>query len=564
MSSSLDHKCQRCGSQYHGQVCPFCTITGLDVNALLASEGLTMPQPGGSPNHEENSQGVLLDVVSNRTYPILAPVCRFGRDISNDIVLTGDKSLSRFHFQLTVTDGQFFVEDAGSRNGTFLNGTPVTAPRKVGGGDIISAGMSRYRLALANGDDLPINVDGNAEDDFIGAKFGTVEAPKSAAPAAPAQMQPEAPKIPPALATPATAETLTHSVPVFRAAEPPTPTPSPPPIPFIAPPQTKPAPESAVDPTLKQTQPDIDAAITPAKPESVASAPAPAPSPAVQVKRMPLGNKPETDVAASSLESLIPFNKEDELSDTASRFLKLAQQHSLEKLWTKLPDDNAEASEKPAQEAQGKREWPAWCTAFTFGELDEIRNRVRAIEAEIATRQIELEQLSDTLYNAELLKNRLLATHDHEMVDACAAVFRGLGWDIQLNDGTTNELVIRHDGKALALAKIVCTETQPTPGELANLVSSLSIYWSTHGVEPKGILLVSFQTDGPLQNRPELTQDLAEYALKKNVCLMTSLQLLAIYREAALREGDTESIKNSILNASGQLQGFEISPVEIH
>ena len=47
-----------------------------------------------------------------------------GRDDSNDLTFTS-ATVSRDHAALTVTDGRWYVEDRGSFNGTFLNGTRV-------------------------------------------------------------------------------------------------------------------------------------------------------------------------------------------------------------------------------------------------------------------------------------------------------------------------------------------------------------------------------------------------------------------------------------------------------
>ena len=58
----------------------------------------------------------------------------------------------------------------------------------------------------------------------------------------------------------------------------------------------------------------------------------------------------------------------------------------------------------------------------------------------------------------------------------------------------------------------------------------------------------------------EMGGELSEYAQKKNVCLMSTLQLLAVYKEIALNDGSTESIRNTIQNASGWLHGFNLEP----
>jgi hypothetical protein len=567
MSSSLDHKCQRCGSQYHGQVCPFCTITGLDVNALLASEGLTMPTAPSAEQQPstERAQALLVDVVSNRTFPVSAPVCRFGRDISNDIVLTGDKSLSRFHFQVTLNNGEFYVEDAGSRNGTFLNGSPVTSPRRVLAGDIISAGMSRYRLV---GSEDEIHRNGEGGHDLVIEAAAAAAAAQAAPPpeiiAHPTIQIPkpalqhvldgvleeEAQAQAQAAVEVESVDTGAHEALTELAIE-------------IQKAAVAPAPEA---PAFEAPAPEEQAPEAPVFEAPAPEAPAPQPESTSEHRKphMPHGNQPVTDPATSNLDALIP-TKEDELTDTASRFLKMAQNAS-ENLWpdgVEHPLNDQEAAANAKGKARGSRTWPAWCTEYSFAELDELRDKVKTIEGEIAAKQVELDQLSDTLADAEGMKNRLLATHDDEMVQACSAVLTGLGWQTELNAGTTDELVLSADGTAVAIAKVVCTETQPKPNVLAHLVSSLSNYWSEHGVEPKGILLVAFVADGPLQSRPELGKDLSDYASKKNLCLMNSVQLLAIYRESTLRHADVESMKSEILGASGLLKGFEIEQTTV-
>jgi hypothetical protein len=41
---------------------------------------------------------------------------------------------------------------------------------------------------------------------------------------------------------------------------------------------------------------------------------------------------------------------------------------------------------------------------------------------------------------------------------------------------------------------------------------------------------------------------------------MSTLQLLAIYKDVALNDGSTESIRNTIQNASGWLHGYHLEP----
>ena len=73
----------------------------------------------------------LVDLVSNRKIPVTTPRCRVGRDDLNDIVISGDQSISRFHFIISFENGQYLVQDAKSRHGTFLNGNQIGEPEPI-------------------------------------------------------------------------------------------------------------------------------------------------------------------------------------------------------------------------------------------------------------------------------------------------------------------------------------------------------------------------------------------------------------------------------------------------
>ena len=51
--------------------------------------------------------------------------------------------------------------------------------------------------------------------------------------------------------------------------------------------------------------------------------------------------------------------------------------------------------------------------------------------------------------------------------------------------------------------------------------------------------------------------ELYDYAVKRNVCLMTNMQLLEIFRNLTLSQGNIDTIKKNILETSGWLQGFD-------
>ena len=62
-----------------------------------------------------------------------------GRDPAS-IVPLDSKLVSRRHATVRVTRGEAFVEDLGSKNGTYLRGTKVVSPMRLGDGDVIRVG----------------------------------------------------------------------------------------------------------------------------------------------------------------------------------------------------------------------------------------------------------------------------------------------------------------------------------------------------------------------------------------------------------------------------------------
>lgn len=68
----------------------------------------------------------------------------FGRSAENAVVLPGDLA-SRVHAELRNDDGVYVLEDRGSRNGTWVNGTPVTA-HQLQSGDEIRIGDDVFRF----------------------------------------------------------------------------------------------------------------------------------------------------------------------------------------------------------------------------------------------------------------------------------------------------------------------------------------------------------------------------------------------------------------------------------
>lgn len=67
-------------------------------------------------------------------------VTTLGRTTENNVSFAADSNVSRYHAEIEWRDGDFWLIDLGSSNGTTLNGTPVKADTKLSDGDTIKLG----------------------------------------------------------------------------------------------------------------------------------------------------------------------------------------------------------------------------------------------------------------------------------------------------------------------------------------------------------------------------------------------------------------------------------------
>ena len=77
--------------------------------------------------------------------PLTSDRCTIGSSADNDLVVD-DGSVSRAHALFELLSGTWFVEDLGSRNGTYLNGQRISGRRVVRPGDEIRLGAVRAVL----------------------------------------------------------------------------------------------------------------------------------------------------------------------------------------------------------------------------------------------------------------------------------------------------------------------------------------------------------------------------------------------------------------------------------
>ncbi|MDD7795645.1 FHA domain-containing protein [Clostridium sp. 'White wine YQ'] len=97
------------------------------------SYGIEVESSGDNPNLKQGTLIHIRDTVS------------IGRRDDNSIILT-DSFVSGHHAKLFIRNNNFYVEDLGSTNGTFINGSRIDGSAKLNVNDELKIGSVVFRV----------------------------------------------------------------------------------------------------------------------------------------------------------------------------------------------------------------------------------------------------------------------------------------------------------------------------------------------------------------------------------------------------------------------------------
>ncbi|MFT6144638.1 MAG: pSer/pThr/pTyr-binding forkhead associated (FHA) protein [Myxococcota bacterium] len=90
--------------------------------------------------------------IQGRRIPVPDGGLKIGRAPENDLILEGD-GVSRFHARLLLDNGSLWLQDAGSRNGVFVNGVRVTGHQALRVEDAMTVGSHEFTVRWDLGDE---------------------------------------------------------------------------------------------------------------------------------------------------------------------------------------------------------------------------------------------------------------------------------------------------------------------------------------------------------------------------------------------------------------------------
>jgi hypothetical protein len=232
---------------------------------------------------------------------------------------------------------------------------------------------------------------------------------------------------------------------------------------------------------------------------------------------------------------------------------ELASEH--EKATNGLDEDMTTVSQ------MGPTNVPDWCKRYFSDELKHLNKELDTLNDQIKAYQEKIRKIEGQAALTKGIRNTLLTSDGDDLIEACKKVLGLAGWKVTQSEEDKHEFLLEHEDEKVAIARVISIKGAAERSHLGQLTISQTRFWCEKGIEPKGVLIVGRVSDkSPKERGEDTNEEVLEYANMKNVCIMNTLQLLALYRDIALKDSKTGDLRASIHDSKGWLKGFDIEP----
>lgn len=188
-------------------------------------------------------------------------------------------------------------------------------------------------------------------------------------------------------------------------------------------------------------------------------------------------------------------------------------------------------------------------TSKTKGELEALKNEIVETERKIYQVQLKIAQ-------TKWFCDSLTSSTGEDVIEACSQIFSMLGWKVSTCPDDRNELTLHSEDNLVSLVRLIPSAARAERYQLSQLSISQTRMWSSLGYEPKGILVLNIQEGKTSEDLAEV--DFSDYAKKRNICLISTIQMLALYKEVALKGTNRETLRLCLKDTRGFLKGYDL------
>ncbi len=201
-----------------------------------------------------------------------------------------------------------------------------------------------------------------------------------------------------------------------------------------------------------------------------------------------------------------------------------------------------------------------WCDEFSFPFIDLLKNEHQQMAEQIRQMQTRLNSVEARIQAVDTLKVILLTGEGDALLGGTQEVLTRLGWQVQQSKSNANELWLSRGDQVEAIARIVHSSLAANRTEVAQLAESVIAFWDEHEIEPKGILIAqTWSSKHPSErSEPDFSPALQEFAGKKHLSLMSTMQLLSMYKDIELNTMPVDEMRKRMIDTSGRLLGFPL------